>query len=120
MTLKAAVSLLLVTLCIIHTGSALQCYLCMGFNSLLPYDQVYNNPACTSEDFDASQLLTENSTNVNEPSCMAIIQTYEGMSITSRTPDDSGPTQTRTGFQGKIARFHGYFCDGNLCNSQDP
>ncbi|KAG7165952.1 uncharacterized protein LOC121869965 isoform X2 [Homarus americanus] len=118
MTLKAAVSLLLVTLCIIHTGSAFQCYRCTGYDSSLPDNKITNNKACTPGNFDGSKLL--NVSGSSDSPCMAITESYNNKQMTVRDGGSYYSYNTKKVSTGHIYRLNGYICDTNLCNKEDP
>ncbi|XP_069170137.1 uncharacterized protein [Procambarus clarkii] len=112
----------LLTMTFIKTGLALECYVCVGYNSSVPDNPVSNNANCPADNFDASKVGSRSTTSDDKmPLCSAIIISVDGKPVTARGASSYNNTKTNA-LEKKMTdvTLCGYWCDTDLCNSKDP
>ncbi|XP_037785244.1 uncharacterized protein LOC119581036 [Penaeus monodon] len=105
---KLAVFLVAVV-AIAQTSAELQCYTCIGYNSSSPFNEMYNNPFCVSENFQASKVPK--------------LKSQRGICYAETDKADIGEITVRYGEEGlplprNYLYMTGYLCQGHLCNSR--
>lgn len=112
-----AMVVVVVTLPLPNADALIDCYVCIGYDSSLPENELINNKYCPQGSFDSSKVTTTKGV-----ACMAVIVEQGGKTLTERvyistTTKMASNMTTRGYYKGSI---HGYICDEAFCNDQSP